>query len=241
MTSIYALIIGIPISILSLIFVLKSGSSFLVTATIFLLPIILFTSVFLGILIYPAILASERKKKIEANLPYAINFIAAMASANVHPFVIFKGLAKQNIYGEVQKEASLIVRDVEILGKDLITALRFGIERTPSPKFQEFLQGIITTSVSGGELKPYFMAKSIGFMKDNQLEQSKSLETLGILAETFVTVVVAAPLFLLVMISVFAMTDSGASTTFLYLITFLMIPVSQAGFIFAIKQAVPEV
>lgn len=241
MSAIYALVISIPISIFLVIMEFKLGTSFLITLFTFLLPLIISISVFFGILSYPSLKAMERRKNIEANLPFAVNYISAMASADVHPLKIFKGLAKQKIYGEVQKETSWIVRDVEILGKDLITALRLAIERSPSPKFQEFLQGIITTSLSGGELKPYFVAKSIGFMRDNQLNQSKCLETLGILAETFVTVVVAAPLFLLVMISVFTLTESGASTTFLYLITFLMIPVSQAGFIFAIKQAVPGV
>lgn len=241
MSAIYALIIGVPLSMVFLAIAFKIGSSFLTLSLLFLLPLLLFIGVFFGILLAPSIKASERKKNIEMNLPYAINYIAAMASANVHPLIIFKGLAKQKIYGEVQKEAAWIIRDVEILGKDLITALRLAIERSPSSKFQEFLQGIITTSVSGGELKPYFISKSAGYMKDNHMDQKKRLETLGILAETFVTVVVAAPLFLLVMISVFTLTEAGASTTILYMIIFLMIPVSQAGFIFTIKQAVPEV
>lgn len=208
---------------------------------IYLSPLLLSLMTYMSLMATPSIKAGERKKNLDMNLPYATNFIAAMASANVNPANIFKGLSKQTIYGEVQQEALWIVRDIEILGKDFISALHNAIERSPSTKFQDFLQGIIVTSISGGELKTYFVQKSQAFMNESVIEQKKLLETLGILAETFVIVVVAMPLFLIVMMSVFMMTEGegGGSASYLYMIIFLMIPASQVGFIYAIKSTVP--
>jgi hypothetical protein len=103
---------------------------------------------------------TDRKKKIDVNLAYAINFISAMASAGVTPTEIFKSLSKQRIYGEIRDEALWIFRDISILGKDIISAIKANINRTPSEKFKEFLQGAIVTVQSGGALKPYFMAKA---------------------------------------------------------------------------------
>lgn len=240
-----SIIVGIIVLLLHL-FIFSSMpylSIPIIKIMIYLSPMLFFVMTYLLLMSAPSIKASERKKNIDMNLPYATNFIAAMASANVNPASIFKGLSKQTIYGEVQKEALWIIRDIELLGKDFITALRDAIERTPSQKFQDFLQGIIVTSISGGELKSFFIQKSESYMSECIIDQKRLLETLGILAETFVIVVVAMPLFLIVMMSVFMMTEAegGTSASYLYMIIYFMTPASQVGFIFCIKSTVPMV
>ena len=57
------------------------------------------------------------------------------------------------------------------------------------------------------------------------------------LAESFVTVVVAFPLFLVVIMAIMALISKGSSGTILvllYVVVGLMIPLSQFGFIFVI-------
>jgi len=61
--------------------------------------------------------------------------------------------------------------------------------------------------------------------------------TIGMLAESFVTVVVAFPLFLVVIMAIMALiskTGSGFVVLLLYVVVALMIPMSQFGFIFVI-------
>ena len=181
----------------------------------------------------PGSTAKSRGADIDRNLAYAVNYMAAMASANVNPNVIFSGLSSQEIYGEVRHEAGKIARDIEILKYDLIFALKEAVKRAPSIKLAEFLQGIITTITSGGSLKLLFASKAEQYMRENRLEQQGTLETLGVMGESFVTVVVAAPLFLIVMMSVMAMMGQG-DTTILYLIIFMMIPMAQFLFVFII-------
>lgn len=209
----------------------------------YFLPILFGIVSFFVLIQLPSSSAKERGKDVDRKLPYAMNFISAMASANVNVDVIFRELARERIYGEVSKEASWIIRDVDILGKDIITSLRTAIDRSPSIMFQDFLQGVITTTISGGSLKSYFMLKAEEYMKQHKMAQKKFHETLGILAESFVAVVVAAPLFLIVIISLMALVgkDPKNSIMFLYIIIFLMVPLSQFGFIFVIKTMSPEV
>lgn len=185
----------------------------------------------------PASAAKKRAKLIEARITSAMSFISAMASADVPVDVIFKELSRQPVYGEVSKEAEWITRDTELLGVDILTAIRRGAGRSPSPKFQDFLQGVVTTSTSGGQLKPYFLLKAEQFEKEDRLEMRSKMETLGMLAEAFVTVVVAFPLFLVVIMAIMALISKGGSDfvlTLLYVVVALMIPLSQFGFIFAI-------
>ncbi len=185
----------------------------------------------------PAGLAKKRGRKIDKKISGAMSFVSAMASADVPVDVIFKELSKQQVYGEVAREAEWITRDTELLGMDILTAIRKAAQRSPSPKFQDFLQGVVTTSTSGGQLKPYFLMKAEQFEKEDRLEMRKKMETLGMLAESFVTVVVAFPLFLVVIMAIMALISKGGTDfimTLLYVVVGLMIPLSQFGFIFVI-------
>jgi len=190
----------------------------------------------------PSGTAKSRGKNIDVKIAHAMNFISTLASADVSIDVIFSELAKQKIYGEIQNEAQWVTRDIELLGKDVLTAVRDAATRTPSVKFQDFLQGVVTTTLSGGQLKPYFIMKSEQFARLAKLEGKNTEETLGMLAESFVTVVVAMPLFLIVMMSLMALVGKtgGSSVLLLYMIVFLMIPLSQVGFIVAIKSIAME-
>lgn len=185
----------------------------------------------------PSSAAKKRAKKVDARISSAMSFISAMASADVPVDVIFKELSRQPVYGEVSKEAEWITRDTELLGVDILTAIKRGAVRSPSAKFQDFLQGVVTTSTSGGQLKPYFLLKAEQFEREDRLGMRAKMETLGMLAEAFVTVVVAFPLFLVVIMAIMALISRGQSqfvVTLLYVVVGLMIPISQFGFIFAI-------
>jgi len=179
----------------------------------------------------------ERGKKIDRTMPYAVNYMAAMASADVSPAEIFRGLATQDIYGEIQKEAEKIARDIDLLGMDLMSVLKRAIVRSPSDKWAEFLQGTITTSSSGGSLKKYFDVKAEEYMRDARLLLQQDLQSLGVMAESFVTVVVAAPLFLIIIMAVMAMLGDKAGEEFLVLIVGLMIPAMQFLFAVLLKDA----
>jgi flagellar protein FlaJ len=196
-----------------------------------------------GLLVYFALMGSpssakkKRARLIDAKISGAMSFISAMASADVPVDVIFKELSRQEVYGEVAEEAEWITRDTELLGIDILSAIRAAAARSPSIKFQDFLQGVVTTSTSGGQLKPYFLLKAEQYEKEDRLEMRKNMETLGMLAESFVTVVVAFPLFLVVIMAIMALISKGASdfvVNLLYVVVGLMIPISQFGFIFVI-------
>jgi flagellar protein FlaJ len=186
--------------------------------------------------------AKRRGKEIDRRISPAMSFVSAMASADVNVDQIFKELGRQPIYGAVADEAAWITRDTELLGVDILTAIRDGAGRTPSKRFQDFLQGVVTTATSGGQLKPYFLAKAEQYERENKLEMLKRVETMGLLAETFVTVVVAFPLFLVIIIAIFAIIGGGGALMIevLWGIVAAMIPLSQFAFIFVMYSLAQE-
>ncbi len=205
-----------------------------------LLPPLAGYTAYAALLGTPASNAKKRGRNIDQKLPYATNYIAAMASAGVIPAEIFKSLANQEIYGEVAKEAAMMFKDMHVHGRDIVTSLRRAMDRTPSVKFQELLQGAITTVTSGGDLTAYFRQKAARYQWENRVEQKSFIETMGLMAETYVTAAVAGPLFLLVMVAIIVLMGSGEMSQ-LQLIIYLLLPVINVGFMFGIRAMIPEV
>ncbi len=227
--------------VLGLLFILH-GVAFLGIVLLIILPVFGTVGTFFLLQGTPGSKAKERGRKIDRKIGSAMSFISAMSSADVNVDQIFKELGRQKIYGEVAEEAAWITRDTELLGVDILTALRLGALRTPSKKFQDFLQGVVTTATSGGQLKPYFLIKAEQFEREHKLAMQERVETMGLLAETFVTVVVAFPLFLVIIIAIFAIIGGGGAFMIdvLWGIVGGMIPVSQFGFIFFMYSLAQE-
>lgn len=239
-------VLGISILVTIALGVLAVGGAIDLPSVFFLyiipMPGLVAALVYFVILIQPDLRSVGRARDIDAKLPYAINYIATMSSAGASPVRIFESLSEQAIYGEVANEAAWIHRDMTLLGHDVLTALNTAVGRSPSARFQDFLQGAITSLTTGGDLKTYFINKSEQFIQDNRQAQQGFLESLGVLAESFVVVVVAAPLFLLVMLSV--MSSFGGDPQRMlrigYLLVLAMLPLATLGFAVTVKISTPE-
>jgi len=188
----------------------------------------------------PASKAKSRGKKIERFLPYAANFINTMSVAGISPAEIFEALANVELYGEIQKEAKKIATEINMMGVDTVTALSNAIKISPSEKFKEFIQGILATIQSGSELGPYFERCVEKYMARDLVERKKGLESLAIMAESFVVTVIAFPLFLVIIISVMGLTSGGIDFIFLYLISLIILPLSYAGFYVMMSSGMGE-
>lgn len=214
------------------------------TALLLLLPIpfVLAFVAYISTVFLPGIRAANRARDIDAKLPYALNFMSAMASAGVTPERVFSALADQPIYGEVANEAAWITRDLRMLGLDLVTAMESAIDRSPSIKFQDLLQGAVSTVTSGESLKDYFLAKSEQYVESNRRDQKSFLEHLGILAESYVTVIVAAPLLVVILLTVMLMFGGNGYTLLRtgYLMFLILLPLAILGFGVTIKYLTPE-
>lgn len=191
----------------------------------------------------PRVIAFMRGEEIEDNLPFAVNYLASMATADVDPERLFENLARQEVYGEIAAEAARINRDVKLLGHDLISALSMAADRSPSPRFEDFLDGAITSIMAGGALHSYLDAKADQYLEDRHQEQESFLDSLGILAESYVTLAVAGPIFIIVLLSLLVLfgTSGDLPLQLGYVLMLLLVPLINAGFIVAIETVSPKV
>ncbi len=188
----------------------------------------------------PSSKAKSRGKNIDRFLPYATNFINTMSVAGISPSEIFETLSTVKLYGDVQKEAKKITTEISMMGVDTITAVQHAIQISPSDKFKEFLQGILSVIQSGSELGPYFQRCVEKYMEADLVERKRNLESLAVMAEAFVVTVIAFPLFLVIIISVMGMTSGGISFEFMFILAFLILPMAYAGFYVMMKSGMGE-
>lgn len=193
----------------------------------------------------PASRARSMAREMDALLPYAVNFVAAMAAANATPQKIFRSIAiQENIYEAISKDAAWIYRDTSVLGMDILTALKRSVKRSPSDKYKEFIQGVINTLTSGGNMKAYFANRAEYYMRLNRRDQEQFLETLAFMAESYVVVAVAMPIFLIVILVIMYWV-SGAGMqlgdSMLYGVIFGLLPVIHIGYIATIYLMTPKV
>jgi len=207
--------------------------SILITVSLYYLGSFIFA-------IYPSTVISDRKSKIDRTLPHAITFMLSLSRGGMNLIQILKALADNHeVYGEVSKEASRILWEIEGLGKDLRTALSNAIEVSPSTNFRDFLHGLITIIDSGGDITRYFEERAEFYFEKARQDQKSFTEFLALMAETYVTALVAGPLFLIIIQTVMSVIGS-ANDIAIFAIIYLVIPIGSFMFAVIIKLMTPS-
>lgn len=236
--SLMTVIIGF---LFTLIFGLIINLSFF-SLTTFLAFLVLIIIIPLGLWefyqVYPRYVIKKRGQNIDRFLPYAINFISTMAVAGVSPLEIFRSISSIDSYGELQVESKKIVKRIDTMGFDNISALKYAIDVSPSKRFKTFLQGMVGTIQSGTDLHVYLSNIVENYLEDEFIERKKNLEMLSVVAEIFVISIVAFPLFLVIIMSImsFLIGPPNFTVDTMFIFAFLILPVAYCGFYFLIKS-----
>jgi len=168
--------------------------------TILIAFVLLVPGVIIGIFTYPQTVATGRKSSIDLDLPYAITYMQALSTTMTLYNVIRKIYEADDLFGEVGKEFGLIVRDVEVFGDDLYTAIRNLQKVTPSKNLEEFLNDLLLLSNSGGDVTNFLSSRSAYFRESAARELESILKTIEVMAEVYVTAFVAGPITMIIII-----------------------------------------
>jgi flagellar protein FlaJ len=208
------LMVGIPVVILSFLLGTYIGYSLLLRM--------------------PAIEKNARSIKINLTLHNAVAYIYAMRQGGAQLMTIFRSLSdRANIYGEVALEFRQIVRDADFFGYDVVTAIRHLAETTPSEKFKNFLEDLLSVIESGGNMSEFLSIRVRVYQEEARFEQKQFLNVLSMVAEAYVTLFVAGPLFLIIIMVIMGLLGGNAVLQ-LSLVTYLVIPIGSIVFILLI-------
>ncbi|MDO8727900.1 MAG: type II secretion system F family protein [Candidatus Methanoperedens sp.] len=212
--------------------------------TISLFIVIFLTALLGGItyglfLIYPAFQAGERKQSIDKNLPFAVTFMFALSRGGMNVIDILRAISKsEDTYEETSREIDVVLRDMDYFGSDLKSALHNLCEITPSEKLKDLMYNLLTVIDSGGNISVYFKDKSEQYLNTAKVEQKGFLETLGLIAESYVTAFVAGPLFIIILGVMMAVMSHG-SNVMIYAIIYAVIPIGSVMFVVMISIITP--
>ncbi|MCC7571775.1 MAG: type II secretion system F family protein [Candidatus Methanofastidiosum sp.] len=209
---------------------------------IILISLLTAVTTFLVFWAYPSFKAGERSRKINLALTNAVNTMATIAGTGVPPTVIFWSLVEFRRYGEVSRESEKILNDVENFGLDLVQALQRAANRSPSPIFSELLWKMIATIRTGGNLREYLYLEGNRLMEAERMKTEAAIETIGLIAETYVTALVVGPVFIIIMTTIMGIMGTPMSQVNLInnIVVYFGLPIGYAIFIIAVDQVAPK-
>ncbi|MBI2133761.1 type II secretion system F family protein [Candidatus Woesearchaeota archaeon] len=194
---------------------------------------------------YPFIKIKERKRSITTNLPFAINHMASVATSGVPPLTMFELISSSLEYGEVAIELRKIAEYTNILGYDLLTAMRAVSSTTPSPAFKEFLEGMISAIETGGDLISYLKQEADQAALTYQLERQRYNQSISMFSDVYTGLLIAAPLFFvaaLALVNILGGKIGGMGVDLIMALgAYLAIPLLNVAFLIFLEINQPEV
>ncbi len=190
-------------------------------------------------------LIGSRRRNIKANLPFAINHMAAVAGSGVSPDTMFRLISESEEYGAICIELRKIVEFVDIFGYDLLTAIKSVTKNCASPELKEFFDGFVSTIETGGDLKTYLNQHAEEAMLTYRLDRQKYTETISIYSDIYTGVLIAAPLFFVVALSLVNILGGKIGSINVEVLisagTYIMIPLMNIAFLIFLEVSQPEV
>jgi len=227
-------LLGLPVSGAALEFVNAVKVPALVLVTGLVMGSIGFLFGFGGMVALPYSRSSSRKREINMLLPDAVSFMYALSVGGLNQLEILEAMARaDDTYGEVSQEFRTIVQETEYFDTDYRTAIRNQSMETPSDELSQFLTDMLSIINSGGDMTDFLYDKKEKHMRTAQQEQERSLETLELFGEMYMTLSLF-PLLLIIIIVIMSMVGQ-AQQLLLYGTVYALIPLTGAGFLVMIS------
>lgn len=235
--SLIVLVVEIPIITLILSFFIPVILALLLSFTFSIAGAIIIFFLFLN---YPKAQVANLASKIEKGLPFSVSYMTAAASSDAPPISIFKTITKIKEYPELSEQAKNVVRDVEGLGMDILTALRREAKRTPSKEFKELLLGIESTISSGADLTVFLNNKANSLFNAYQRKIRNHASLLSMIIEIYITIMIVGPIFFTILSSVMAMMGGIEGIVSMQaLLSFILMPIISIILAFYISISSP--
>ncbi len=194
--------------------------------------------------IIPAFSVKNRSAKLLEEIPHFIGYMSTLATSGLTLEGIFKAIAKEETNEDIVKDARFIIRNIDILGMDLITAIKDLIHRTPVGPYSELLDGVIVTVSTGGDLKEYFNATAKVQLEEKKMLLQKTTEALGSVAEIYTILLIVFPLLAVIMLSIMGIMSPSLGgfdlLTLMNILTFGVIPLSGILMLIMMDTMVPK-
>ena len=128
---------------------------------------------------------SAKKKKIEKELPYFMTFVTLLATSGFGPYTIFQKLKDVTQLPESRNESEKILKRVDLLGMDPLTAMTQVKDKSPAREFAEFLGGYVSAIQGGGDVVSFLSSKMKSAFERYAEVEKESIEKVTTIIETY--------------------------------------------------------
>ena len=141
----------------------------------------------------------NQNKKIERELPYFITIVSLLASSGFGPYTILQKLKEIPLLPIIQTEIVKILKRIDMLGVDPLTALSQAKDKPSSKGLGEFLGGYVSAIQSGGNVINYLKSKMSSAYERLENSEKQSVEKLSGIVHAWLTMqIVILAVFILV-------------------------------------------
>ncbi len=178
--------------------------------------------------------STGKSEEIDRELPFAVMMFTAMTASGITLYESWKKMQKVNLLPNIQKDATDVVRKVEVLGHDPLTVVYQKSEKAQSKLYRDFLAGFVSSVRSGSNVMNFLKSKMRSILEVQSNTSNRSIERLGTLVEAYaIMMIVTLCVYILQLVisqtSIFQVMQSGAgvsnSSPFLtYVLIFLVLP-----------------
>jgi flagellar protein FlaJ len=138
-------------------------------------------------------------KKIGRELPYFITIVTLLAASGLGPYTILQKIKEINLLPVIRQESVKILKRIDMLGVDPLTALNQAKDRPSSKALGEFLSGYVSAIQSGGNVLNYLKSKMYSTFERLENHEKSAVEKISGVVHAYLTIqIVILAVFILV-------------------------------------------
>ncbi len=190
-------------------------------------------------------LGGDSDTKLDEELPYAAMMVTLMAASGVSPYESFKRMRAVEALERFKEEGEEITRQVEVLGKDPLTAMEKRATETKSRAYADFLEGYVSSVKSGGSVVRYLTSKLRSIFELRAASAQHAVERLETLVEAYMIMLIVIFCFYILSTvtsaaSIGPLAGSFPDTSaFVYPLIFFVVPIFSILFMYIANNVRP--
>ncbi|MES3516912.1 MAG: type II secretion system F family protein [Natronomonas sp.] len=152
----------------------------------------------------------RRELMIDESLPRTVAFMYALSRGGLSQKELTRILSENASYfGEAAEEFKISLRYIDYSNADFLSATRELARVTPSEEFSNFAEDLSSVLQSGRPASEFFREEYEQYKQQKESNQERILEQISALAEVYVSLLVAGPLFLITILVIIGLIVGG--------------------------------
>jgi flagellar protein FlaJ len=130
----------------------------------------------------------KEQNKLEKELPYFITFVTLLATSGFGPYTIFQKIKDIELLPTIRIQSERILKRIEILGTDPISAINQAKDKTSSKSMSDFLGGYVSAIEGGGDVVNYLKSKMNGAFDVYAENEKQKISKVKAVVESYMTI-----------------------------------------------------